>query len=78
MSGGRRASFLFMIMMMMIKAKSPRAVKLTKVKGRATDREVLRGELEIEHKKGNDEADDAVERGVKEGQVVVEAFSQHI
>ena len=43
----------------MIKAKGPGAVEMTKVKGHATDREVLRGEVDIEHKKGNDEAGDS-------------------
>ena len=43
----------------MIRAKIIPPVSLTNVKGHATEREVLRGEVASEQKEGNDEADDA-------------------
>ena len=49
---------------------------MTKVKGHATDREVLRGEVDIEHKKGNDEADDVAERGITDEQTMLGTLAE--
>ena len=59
----------------MVKAKSATAIKLTKVKGHATDREVLRGEVASEEKEGNGEADDAADKGVKDTQGCLETWA---
>ena len=46
-----------------VASKTPTAVTLTKVKGHATQEMVADGSVRTEDKKGNDEADDAAEKG---------------
>ena len=49
-------------------SKTPTAVKLTKVKGHATQEMVEKGDVQPEDKEGNDEADGAAEKGSVEEQ----------
>ena len=49
-----------------MRAKGPEAVRLSKVKGHATDEMVAQGKVKQEHKEGNDAADEAADIGVEQ------------
>ena len=49
-------------------AKGPRAITLTKDKGHATQEMIDEGRVDEEQKKGNDGADDGVNKGAEDGQ----------
>ena len=49
-----------------VEAKGPEAVRLTKVKGHATDQMVSMGKVTKEHKEGNDAAGEAADIGVEQ------------
>ena len=49
-----------------IKEKGPQTVKITKVKGHATDEMVAEGKVREEDKEGNDKADKAADKGAEE------------
>ena len=49
-----------------VEAKGPQAVRLTKVKGHATDAMVAQGKVKEEHKVGNDFSDEAADIGVEQ------------
>ncbi len=49
-----------------MEAKGPQAVKLTKVKGHATDAMVAQGKVKEEHKVGNGFSDEAADIGVEQ------------
>ena len=53
-------------------------MKLTKVKGHATEEEVSRGEATVEDKKGNDFADDVADKWGKLGRWQPDADSRNI
>ena len=50
----------------LVKAKGADAVKLTKVKGHATDEMVNQGKVKADHKEGNDASDEAADIGVEQ------------
>ena len=58
-----------------VKAKGPWAVWLSKVKGHATSEQVETGEVEPADKAGNDEADEAADKGSKDEQEHLEAVA---
>ena len=52
----------------------PKALKVVKVKGHATDTMVKEGKVKLAEKKGNDRSDTAAALGVTESQAKVHAF----
>ena len=58
-----------------VAAKSPRAVKVTKVKGHATTEMVESNLVESEDKHGNDQADVAAEKGTDQAQTTLKPFA---
>ena len=58
----------------MVKRRGPHSVTITKVKGHATDEMVAEGKVELEDKRGNDQADGAAGRGATTSQAKVQAF----
>ena len=57
-------------------AKTPQAVKLTKVKGHATNEMVEQGKVQFDDKHGNDQADIAAEKGATLVQPAVRHFAR--
>ena len=58
-----------------VKAKNPKAVKLTKVKGHATEEMVESNLVEADDKHGNDQADTAAEKGTDHAQNTLTYFA---
>ena len=54
--------------------RGPRSVKITKVKGHATEAMVQEGKVKLAEKQGNDRSDTAAALGVTESQSKVHAF----
>ena len=55
-------------------AKGPRSVRVTKVKGHATDEMVNEGRVKPEDKAGNDVADKAADKGAEQTDVIAVAL----
>ena len=59
-----------------VRAKGHTAVKITKVKGHALEKDVSAGSVQRKHKDGNDHADTATKRGIQEhGEVISKVAS---